>query len=107
MIEIVLISSVVLFPILGGVVLIVKSKRRAFEHPVCGGCGYVMTGHASDASVCPECGRALKSVGVIPAGGAFHNTKMLNLGMALLLVGSFLAPLAIMLWVRIVTSWVQ
>ncbi len=63
-----------------------------------------MTGHSSDASVCPECGRPLKSVGVIPAGGALHNTKMLNLGMAILLVGSFLAPLTIILWVLVVTS---
>ncbi len=104
MFKIVLISSVVLFPILCGVALIVKSQRRAFKHPICGGCGYAMTGHSSDASVCPECGRPLKSVGVIPAGGALHITRLLNLGMALLLAGSFLAPLAITLWVLIVTS---
>jgi hypothetical protein len=47
------------------------------EHPTCGFCGYIIRG--IEGFICPECGRDLREVGIIPAGArrAMSNTVRL------------------------------
>ncbi len=73
---------------LGGVTLIVRSRRGGKEYPACGRCGYDVTATVGGTGRCPECGFALIEVGVLPPRGkaARRDPLMLFTGIAMLLV---------------------
>jgi hypothetical protein len=57
---------VVVAPVVGGIVLIVKGRRRGPGYPACGGCGYDVTASVGAVDRCPECGGTFVSVGILP-----------------------------------------
>ncbi len=72
-------------PLVGGVLLIVFSRRRGPDHPACGKCGYNV--HASIGSVtrCPECGADFGQAGITPPRGK-RNPFMIAAGVALIVL---------------------
>src|SRR5688572_1857227 len=72
-------------PLIGGIVLIVKSRRRGLGYPACGTCHYNVTGTVGNATRCPECGADLLTVGVLAPQGQ-RNTLMLWFGIVLLAI---------------------
>jgi hypothetical protein len=76
-----------LFPFLfvGGVLVASRAWAKSHgggraanaEHPTCGFCGYIVRG--IEGFTCPECGRGLREVGIIPPGARrpMHNTVRL------------------------------
>ena len=82
----------VVMPLVGGVLLIVLSRRRGPDHPACGKCGYNV--HASIGSVtrCPECGADSGQAGITPPRGKRkRNPFMIAAGLVLIVlaVGCF------------------
>ena len=75
----------VVVPLVGGVLLIVFSRRRGPDHPACGKCGYNV--HASIGSVtrCPECGADFGQAGITPPqGNRKRNPFMIAAGVVLI-----------------------
>ena len=59
---------VLLLPVIGGVMLIVMSRRRGRGYPACGKCGYDVSGTLGTTTArCPECGSEFGVVGIMPA----------------------------------------
>ena len=49
----------------------VRARRRRLRelgHPVCGHCGYDLSGGDANSGACPECGRDLSGMPAVPAG---------------------------------------
>ena len=69
----------------GGIVLIVKSRRRGSEFPTCGGCGYDLTGSTAATDLCPECGGQFTVVGIITPKSE-RKTGLLVIGIILLIL---------------------
>lgn len=54
-------------PLIGGIVLIMMSKRKGKGYPACGRCGYDVSATLGTTSArCPECGGEFAVVGVLP-----------------------------------------
>lgn len=73
----------------GGVMLVVRSRRRGsvHEYPACGKCGYDVTATVGGTGRCPECGSALIEVGVLaPRGKAGRDRLMLWMGIGMLVL---------------------
>ena len=69
----------------GGIVLIVKSRKRGSEFPTCGGCGYDLTGSTAATDLCPECGGQFTVVGIISPKSE-PKTGLLVIGIVLLIL---------------------
>ena len=69
----------------GGIVLIVKSRKRGSEFPTCGGCGYDLTGSTAATDLCPECGGQFTVVGIISPKSE-RKTGLLVIGIVLLIL---------------------
>jgi len=92
-----LVFLIMVVPLVGGVLLIVFSRRRGPDHPACGKCGYNV--HASIGSVtrCPECGADFGQAGITPPRGKRkRNPFMIAAGLVLIVlaVGCFGSSLA-------------
>ena len=75
-----------LVPVVGGVVLIVMSRKRGKGYPACGQCGYDVSGTLGTTTArCPECGGDFGVVGVLPAATR-TNKPALWIGVAMVLV---------------------
>ena len=70
---------------LGGIVLIVKSRRRGSDFPTCGSCGYDLTGSTAATDLCPECGGRFTIVGITPPQSG-RRSGLLAVGIVLLLL---------------------
>ncbi len=69
----------------GGIVLIVKSRKRGSDFPTCGGCGYDLTGSTAATDLCPECGGQFTVVGIITPKSE-RKTGLLVIGIILLIL---------------------
>lgn len=69
----------------GGIVLIVKSRKRGSDSPTCGGCGYNLTGSTAATDLCPECGGQFTVVGIITPKSE-RKTGLLVIGIVLLIL---------------------
>ncbi len=69
----------------GGIVLIVKSRRRGSDFPTCGGCGYDLTGSTAATDLCPECGGQFTVVGIISPKSE-RRSGLLIIGIVLLIL---------------------
>ena len=69
----------------GGIVLIVKSRKRGSDFPTCGGCGYDLTGSTAATDLCPECGGQFTVVGIISPKSE-RKTGLLVIGIVLLIL---------------------
>lgn len=69
----------------GGIVLIVKSRKRGSEFPTCGGCGYDLTGSTAATDLCPECGGQFTVVGIISPKSE-RRSGLLIIGIVLLIL---------------------
>ena len=70
----------------GGIVLIVKSRKRGSDFPTCGGCGYDLTGSTAATDLCPECGGSFTIVGITPPHRGGGSRIMLVIGIVLLVL---------------------
>ena len=69
----------------GGIVLIVKSRKRGSDFPTCGGCGYDLTGSTAATDLCPECGGQFTVVGIISPKSE-RRSGLLIVGIVLLIL---------------------
>ena len=69
----------------GGIVLIVKSRKRGSDWPTCGGCGYDLTGSTAATDLCPECGGQFTVVGIISPKSE-RRSGLLIVGIVLLIL---------------------
>ncbi len=76
----------ILAMLVGGIVLIVKSRRRGSEFPTCGSCGYDLTGSTAATDLCPECGGNFNIVGITPPHRGGGRRIMLVIGIVLLVL---------------------
>ena len=80
----------------GGIVLLVKSRRGGPAYPSCGACSYDMTGSIGEVSRCPECGADVAVAGIVPPGGRRSKARMVIGGLLLAIsvscVGAMLLP---------------
>lgn len=75
-----------LLPIIGGIVLIVTSRKRGKGYPACGQCGYDVSGTlGTTVARCPECGGDFGVVGILPAKSR-TNKSALWIGVAMVIV---------------------
>ncbi len=72
--------------LVGGIVLIVKSRRRGSDFPTCGSCGYDLTGSTAATDLCPECGGNFNIVGITPPHRGGGSRIMLVIGIVLLVL---------------------
>ncbi len=80
----------------GGIVLLVKSRRGGPDYPSCGACSYDLTGSIGEVSRCPECGVDVAVAGIVPPGGRRSMARMVIGGLLLAIsvscAGAFLLP---------------
>jgi hypothetical protein len=77
---------VLVLPMVGGIILIFRSRRRGRGFPACGHCGYNVTGTLGTSNArCPECGSDFGMVGITPAITQ-RSKPALMAGIALILV---------------------
>ena len=69
----------------GGIVLIVKSRKRGSNFPTCGSCGYDLTGSTAATDLCPECGGQFTVVGIISPKSE-RRSGLLIIGIVLLIL---------------------
>ena len=69
----------------GGIVLLVKSRRGGPDYPSCGACSYDLTGSIGEVSRCPECGVEVAVAGIVPPGGRRSMARMV-IGALLLVI---------------------
>lgn len=71
-------------PVVGGVMLIILSRKRGKGFPACGKCGYDVSGTLGTTNArCPECGSDFGIVGITPAVSQ-SNTPAMIAGIALI-----------------------
>lgn len=70
-------------PLAIGLMVLRRSRGVNRPNPMCGRCGYDVTGTIGQAARCPECGSEFAQVGILPVA-ARRNPVMLFLGVALL-----------------------
>ena len=89
----------VVVPLVGGVLLIVFSRRRRPDHPACGKCGYNVHATIGSGTRCPECGADFAQAGITPPRGK-RNPFMIAAGVVLIVLAvgclgsSLLLPIA-------------
>ncbi|MHC4947650.1 MAG: hypothetical protein ACYTG1_05245 [Planctomycetota bacterium] len=62
--------------LVGGVLLLARSRTGGLGFPACGGCQYDLTGSIGSVTRCPECGGDIAVVGIIPPGGRRNPTRV-------------------------------
>jgi hypothetical protein len=96
----VLMFAVLLAMFVGGIVLLVKSRRGGPAYPSCGACGYDMTGSIGEVSRCPECGADVAVAGIVPPGGQRSRARIvigsLLVAISVSCVGATLIPALLM-----------
>jgi large subunit ribosomal protein L7/L12 len=86
-------AAIPLAALVFGIVLLVKSRRKSFSYPACGGCHYDLSASVGTATRCPECGKEFTGVGILAPNQKKRSGAMLAWGIVLCLVGVSPLPL--------------